>query len=342
MEILNKIKKNTIIIIIMTIIVLFIVLKDDFKEIVNDLRNMDLKYIFIALVLYALYLILHSYVVYKTVNRKDKFTFKESIKHNIIVQFFNGITPFSTGGQPMEIYMLTKHDIKPAKATNYIIQNFIFYQIALVLFGMVAVIINYSLKLFPQVNIIRELVVLGFIINTLVAIILLIISFSKKLTVKMINITLKILHKLNIVKNIEKQKENWEKIVEEFNESANELKKRKLFFIIGVALNFIGLACFYAIPLFIIYALHDYTSMNLVSAITSSAYVMIIGAFVPIPGASGGIEYGFTQFFGNFLSISKTNTTLLIWRFITYYIGMILGAILFNIDKDENKKGERI
>ena len=37
---------------------------------------------------------------------------KEAIKHNIIVQFFNGITPFSTGGQPMEVYMLKEHGIK--------------------------------------------------------------------------------------------------------------------------------------------------------------------------------------------------------------------------------------
>ena len=86
-----------------------------------------------------------------------------------------------------------------------------------------------------------------------------------------------------------------------------------------------------------LYALHDFNSMNLVNTACSSAYVMVVGSFVPIPGASGGIEYSFTQFFGNFLPKTKVNTVLLVWRFITYYLGMIIGAVLFNLDKPKNK-----
>ena len=337
MEIIKNIKKNTIIIVVVTIIVLFVVLRKDFNTIINDLQTMDLKYILIAILLYILYLVLHSYVVYLTVNKKEKFSFLESIKHNVIVQFFNGITPFSTGGQPMEIYMLREHDISLSRATNYILQNFIFYQIALVLFGAVAVFANFTFKLFPKVNLLRDLVALGFLINTLVAVILLFISFSKSITKSFIHYMINILYKINLVKNKDKQVEVWDKRIDEFHECARELKRRKSLFVVGVLLNFLGLLCLYSIPLFILYALHDFHSMDLISTASSSAYVMIVGSFVPIPGASGGIEYGFTQFFGNFLPKTKVNTVLLVWRFITYYLGMIIGAILFNLDKPKNK-----
>ena len=81
----------------------------------------------------------------------------------------------------------------------------------------------------------------------------------------------------------------------------------------------------------------DFSSLSVVDTITSSAYVYVIGAFVPIPGASGGIEYGFTQFYGNFLNVETTFAVLIIWRFITYYLGIIIGGLLFSLEKKVKK-----
>ena len=80
------------------------------------------------------------------------------------------------------------------------------------------------------------------------------------------------------------------------------------------------------------YGLHDFTSLNPITAITSSAYVLLVGSFVPIPGASGGIEYSF----GNFMPTVLLNALLIVWRFITYYFGMILGGFLFSTEKESD------
>ena len=126
MKIIKNIKKNTILLLIITGIVLYIVLKDDFKDIVNTLTKIDIKYILLAFLFYALFIVIKGFVNYKITNDKIKLSLKEAIKHNLITQFFNGVTPFSTGGQPMEVYMLMEHDIPIAKATNQTIQSFIF------------------------------------------------------------------------------------------------------------------------------------------------------------------------------------------------------------------------
>lgn len=336
MDILKNLRKNSFIILLITLMVLYFILKKDFNLIVIYLQNIDLKYIILSFLLFLIYILTGSYTIYKTVNKNNDFTLKESIKHKLIVQFFNGITPFSTGGQPMEIYMLSKHNISISKATNYILQNFIFYQIALVIFGLFAVMINNTFNLFEKSRILENIVLIGFIVNTIVAIILLFISFSKKMTINIIKITIQILSRINIIKNKEKTFEKWSNRIIEFNKCAKELKKNKKLFIFGIVLNFIGLICLYLIPLFLAYSIGDFTNLNAISAITSSAYVMVASSFIPIPGASGGIEYTFTKFFGNFMSLSKTKTILLLWRFITYYLSMILGALLFSIDR-ENK-----
>ena len=333
MENKKTLRKNTFILGFITIIVLYFVLKDDFNNIMDTLLKVDLRFIFIAVVLYFLYIAIRAYMIYITVNNKKKFSLWESIKHNIITQFFNGITPFSTGGQPMEIYMLTRHKISFAKASNYIIQNFMFYQIALVIYGGVAVLYNWCFNIFPNNTLLKELIFLGFVINTIVAVVLFFIASSEKFTHKCMSFIVSMLDKVNIVKDKKAAKERWNKRLVEFHENTKDLMKNKSRFVLGVVLNLISLTCFYIIPLFVVYSFHDFTSLNVMDTIVASAYVLIIGSFVPIPGASGGIEYGFLKFFGNFINGSSMVATLLVWRVITYYLGIIAGGILVNFDR---------
>ena len=86
-------------------------------------------------------------------------------------------------------------------------------------------------------------------------------------------------------------------------------------------------------PLFIVYAMGNFTAFTPGIGIVTSAYIMIIGSFVPIPGATGGLEYGFIQFYGNFVSGSILAAMMLVWRFITYYFGIIVGAIALNVKR---------
>lgn len=336
METIKNIKKNSIILLIITIIVLFLLLKDNLESIVVTLSKINILYLLIAILLYFIYIISKAYIIYKSVNEKDKLTFKEAIKHNIITQFFNGITPFSTGGQPMEVYMIAEHGIKVSKATSVTIENFIFYQTALVIYGIIAVACNWMVNLFPKVALLQHLVLLGFIVNVIVAVSLYIIMLSKTITSKVSNWIITFLGKIKIIKNVSKAKKCWEEKLEEFHNVSKDLLGKRKLLIFGVFINLISLTCLYIIPLFIMYGLHDFTSLNPMTAITSSAYVLIVGSFVPIPGASGGIEYGFIKFFGNFMPTVLLNTLLIVWRFITYYFGMILGGFLFSTEKEND------
>ena len=332
MEIVKNIRKNTILILFITLLVLVLVLKEDFASTVDALKNMDFTYLLLAVFVFALSIVLKGIVSYKVVNEKEKYSLTEAIKHNVIVQFFNGITPFSTGGQPMEVYMLKEHGIRISRGTNFIIQNFIFYQVALVLFGLFAVIYNAKFHLFPDSPILRNLVLLGFLVNTLVAVFLFILAFSKKVTSYIVYHAINILAKLKLIKNKEETKERWKDRITEFHKSTQELKQKKILAITGILLNLLSLACFY-----LVYSLGDFNSLTITESMVTSAYVLIMGSFVPIPGASGGIEYGFLSFFHAFLSSGITSAVLLVWRFITYYLPMIVGAIVFNIDEGRKK-----
>ena len=71
--------------------------------------------------------------------------------------------------------------------------------------------------------------------------------------------------------------------------------------------------------------------MNYITSFVGISYVMLIGSFVPIPGGSGGLEFAFSRFFGLYMIGYVTSSLMIIWRFITYYLGMIIGALVLGV-----------
>ena len=333
---MKNIRKHSFILLLITTAILFFILKDNFGDIVDILLNMNIYYLLISVLLIILFWLCKAFSKYFIIREySKKIRFKTILKQTFITKFFNGITPFSSGGQPMEIYMLKKSGISLAKSTNIILQNFLIYQIVLVLYGMFAIIINYKFNYFESVPILRKLVFLGFFINTFICAITCIICFWKKASKGIVDFVLTIIIKLKLIKNVESITEKINKKVLDFQESADFLLKRKTIVLKSFVANMLALAIFYSIPLFLLMGMGDTFSMDLLSVITSSAYVLLIGSFVPIPGGTGGIEFGFMKFFGSFVTGTVLPALLLIWRFITYYLGIIVGGITFSFYKGD-------
>ena len=329
---MKNFKKNSIILVLITLLILFLVLKDDFNNIVHELVNANFLYIILAFICLLLMFVFDGLAYYKIIKSYDKnYSFIKVLRMLIITKFFNGITPFSTGGQPMQVYMLKKDGFRLTKATNIIIQNFIIYQAALVLYGLIAMAINAKFNYFKNITILKDLIILGFLINTGVMIGLFIISFSNKFNHFIVNKSINILSKLKLVKDKETTLNKWNERVDDFHEGATFLKNNKLLCLESFIYNLLSLTAIYVMPYFVIMALGNVNDVTPLKSIVSSAYILIIGSFVPIPGASGGIEYGYLQFFGSFIKGGILKASLLIWRFISYYFPMIIGAIVFNL-----------
>ena len=332
----SKFKKiiNIVLIVTITSLVLYFSLKDNFKEIINQILNINIFWLIIAFLLLIIYWLLRTLAIHTFIKMvKPTSKFFNSFLLMLRTQFINAITPFATGGQPYQVYYLKKSNISISKSTSIIVENFIVYQIALVTLGLIALFSNMFFHIFTKNELLSHLIALGFFMNTLVIVVLFILSFGKKLNKTLLNIGITFLTKLRIVKDKQKQLDKWNEKITNFHKSASILLKNKKQFIKTIIYNFIALIALYLIPLIILFAFGDYHSINAYEVIITSAYVMLIGSFVPIPGGSGGLEYGFVAFYGNFITGSMLSAVMLIWRFITYYFGMIIGAIAFYIKK---------
>lgn len=326
---------NISLLILVTGVVLYFSLKDNFEVIVDQIFNVNKWWLLVALFLMGSYWFLKSIVIYRSVGYfKKDYTMRDAVHLTFVTQFFNAVTPFSSGGQPFQVYTLKKKGLTIPEATNVIIQDFIVYQIALVLLGTLAIIANALFHLYPEVGLLKQLVTIGFTLNFAVIIILFLIAFSEKMDRFFIHLGIKILDFFHLVKDKEKKIESWNHYIHNFHDGAVTLVRDKKHLFKLIFLNFLALCCLYLVPLVILFSMGNYTAFNGLEAIITSAYVMLIGAFVPIPGGTGGLEYSFIAFYGNFITGSVLRAMMLLWRFITYYLGMILGGIALNFKRN--------
>ena len=106
------------------------------------------------------------------------------------------------------------------------------------------------------------------------------------------------------------------------------MKNNKKNTILSFLFNLISLWILYLVPVFVFYAFGNY-DLSFFESFVASSFTYLIGSFVPIPGATGGLEYGFVDFFKVFISnTTMLSAGMLLWRLITYYFSMFLGGII--------------
>ena len=333
----EKLKKvaNIIVLALVTCLVLYFSLKDNFNTIINEIINVNIFWLVISFLLAISFWFFKAIATTRIANifKKD-YSIKQGMRLVLETNFFHAITPFAVGGQPYEIYSLKKSKLKITEATNVSIVNFIVYQIALVLLGIIAIVYNHHFVLLKENDLLKNLVVIGFLVNFIVIVALFLLTCTKKINKILMKFIIEVLNKIHLVKNKDEKIKQFNEYLNEFHQGAKILLHDKKLFIKLIFVHFIGLISSYLIPLTLAYAM-GISSYTGIEAIVLSSYVMLIGAFVPIPGGTGGLEYGFMTFYGSFIKGSKLNAIMLLWRFITYYFAMILGAILLGIRKKE-------
>lgn len=334
----NK-KINIIILLFALALVLYFTLKDNFDDITHELSKVNFLIFIFAILIFILSLLFKSISLHIFIKEHEKkYSFIKIFELTLIGQFLNGITPFQSGGQPFQVYLLRKDGIRISDSTNAMIKDFISFQIALILMGIIAIVTNCWLGIIPQKSYLTWLIGLGFLINVIVLIFLMLITCAKKITLKIINKILDFFFRFNFTKRFKITKQKIIKGLDNFYDGGMELKKDRKNLIMAVITNLINLLLLYTVPFIIFRSMGSY-EVSILSSIVCTSFVMLIGNFVPIPGATGGIEYGFISFFKSFnISFPVLSGVMLLWRFVTYFLGMLIGFITLALKEGVDKK----
>lgn len=299
--------------------------KTPLREIIKDAHGLNwLAFSFIFIFMLASFA-LEAGVIYILSQRKGepKRSIWSYLRVPYIEALFNGITPMSTGGQPSMLAAMIQIGIEGGRATSILLMKFILYQIV-VFFAYITTIIFGFHMVATRFSGLAIFIMIGLIIHVSSTIFLFSIMFAYKWTKKITNWIMNILAKIVSSIKVEKWRKTTIEKIETFYSESQKLKKERKKLRVALVLTILQLLAFYSIPYIILLALNVNSSW--VEVTQMNIMLIMFMSIIPIPGATGGAEYSFQTLFSAFVtSNSALVLGMFLWRFVTYFFGMILG-----------------
>ena len=283
---------------------------------------------------------IYKYVLMmQEMNRKDNFNLKHAGKVArrtvLLGKYYDNITPAAIGGQPFQIYYMRKNSNLPDGVST-----------SIPIFGMMSgqigfIIIAALCFLFGSLSINNAVLIgtacFGLLFYAFWPITIMIATFLPKATTELINIIVKFLAKIHIVKDRRATTKKVEYEITEYAKCVKRILKTRGLFAKTVMLSVAFHILVSMIPFFVLTAFGggvDFLPCFVTTvAVTSAVY------FIPTPGNAGAAEGAFFVVFSA-LSSGYMFWAMLVWRFFSYYVYILAGPVIYFIMHLERKRGK--
>lgn len=341
MDNLKKIKRNSIIFILLIVLTFYILLKDqNMSEVIRLLLNVKKEYILIGILCMCAFMVCEALNIGRTLKvLSGKRSFIKNIKYAMIGFFFSSITPAASGGQPMQVYYMHKDNISISHSTLSALMELLSSQIVTIVFSIIGIIVNYEF-LYQNLNNLIYAVFLGLFLNLLILFFLFVFIFSKRISTLLIRILIKLLRFFRL-KKIAEIEAKLEDEISTYHESAGYIKKHKKVMLKIILTACIQMIVYYSIPYWV-YCSFGFTGYNIFEFITLQAVLYTTVSALPLPGAVGISESAFLIIYKVLFPTTILSSAMLLNRGISFYIPVLITgsiiAISSLINKIENNK----
>ncbi len=307
------------------VMIVYLLFVDKLENVLNALRNINPIFLVVCILFMLGYWLCESatvHVILKALHPRARFW--HTWLDTIIGQYFNCITPCASGGQPMQAYYFVQLGVPLGAGLTALLSRFIVYQFVLTAYSVFTLVVGFNQfggdlsqkGLMP-------FVLIGFVINTAVIVFLLSIALWKNGTVKAANGIITLLTKMHIVKKPMHWRLYFTREVNKFHENFKFLKKNVWIIVKSCFFTFIQLTLYLSIS-YVLYRGFGLEGESLLKIISYQAYVLMISSFIPLPGAMGAAELGYSGFFRDMFG-AYTGVSTMLWRIFTFYLPILVG-----------------
>lgn len=282
-------KKMTIlnfllIIVILAGLLIYMIQVDGLDNIFQLLTQVDYKWVLAGVGCLLIHWLCEATVLHIPIKKMyPNQTITNSIKVSMIGQLFNNITPFSTGGQPMQAYELSKTGKRVSDSLSAMAIKFIITQSALVISTLIVVFFEFE---FFE-NLMQDyfwVAVVGFVVNILAIFVVILAGIKKKLITSITTPIVKFLGKIHILKHPDKTLEKLNESIDNFGAQFKFMKSEKKMvakmFLVAVLQSF----AYYSIT-YMVYRAFGNSGVSFFQIIPIQAFLLLIMTFVPTPGS---------------------------------------------------------
>ena len=330
---------DVLIFLLLIIITFFFVFKDqDLGEALSAFYNAKFSFVFLGILLMVGYFAIEAWNIYSILKSfGEKLTYGQAFKFTLIGFFFCSVTPGASGGQPLEIYYMSKEKISTAHATLALLIQLCGVQISMMGLGLIGIL--FSLR-YMETSIIW-LTLLGLLINGIALAILLIGIFSKKLTHRLVDFGIAVL-KLFGYKKIEQKRKSIDKVLKQYGDGAVYIKTHKKEFWTCIGRTTLQMVFYFLIP-FCVYKALGLSGTSFIQLFFFQAVLFMATSGLPLPGAIGASEAVFLSLFGVAFGEEMLGGAMLLNRSISFYwfVLITLVVVFINIVKIKAAKEEK-
>ncbi|MGN0823582.1 MAG: YbhN family protein [Candidatus Coproplasma sp.] len=267
-------------------------------------------------------------IIDKTVT--GSFRFSSSIKTSFLGKYYDAVTPFATGGQPMQIYYLNSKGISGGNSTAIVLIRYFSSIITWVMLGSVLMILGTVRHVLDGTTGKTLLLVTGWVgvgVNLIIPIFIAFFLIFPKAMTKLTRGLVRLGKKMRIVKDEEKALKKATKVVDDFKHSFKVMATSPLMLVLLIIVSFAEAFLTFSVPFFVMKAFSCNVEGQLITVMALNAFATFGVSFIPTPGNSGVMEgmaaLAFSAAAGNTLAWS-----VLVWRLAVYYIYIIVGLCI--------------
>lgn len=315
--------------ILLMLLVIGIILKDDYSIILIQLSKISLIAYLPILFLCASLGMIQGLILYRLAKPyQTNFKISEGILFAFSGSFFNSVTPLG-GGQVSLTYILRKKHFSYTEIAAILWKDFFLFQLALII--TVTMILGISMKQalpdFPKTVV---WILFGYCINISVILFLYSMNRFPQLYIKISSLLILFLKKLHFIQDPETLFIKGKDMIDQFNIHTSQLKQNKKETFLIIITHGCRLLLLYAVPYLIALLLQlPLTLEDLFRVISISCFVHMLNALTPLPGDAGWSEGMFIFLFMSMFTKSAAGSMMILWRFATFYLNIILGACCF-------------
>lgn len=280
-----------------------------------------------------------------------KWHFTTCFETAIIGCYYNNVTPLAVGGQPFEIYHLSKHGVHGGVASSLPIVSFFLTQFAFVIMSIISLVL-YTTNSFHAPTFITDalpitlfytLAIIGIICCLMMPLTVLLFCLFPRVCSKLVGAFVKIGAKLHLIKTPE---QTLYKTLKNVIHNSKCIKKiAKNFWVLSSAtlLSFceqlaLVSTSYFAMRTFgfdikLMGGFNEWLVVCQISFILLSAV-----SFIPTPGNSGAADGFFYIFFSSCVMSGFTFLSMVLWRFLSFYSFILIGFIFANLKKKSDAK----
>lgn len=250
--------------------------------------------------------------------------FRRCLGFSLVGFYVSSITPSSTGGQPAQIYYMTKNGVSAAHGALNMMLIAVCYQVTALLYGAVTSVA--MPWLIPSMGVGMGLLLLfgAAVMLTLTALMLSFLflpNAARRLSTWVLNLGAK----LRFVKDRAALEMKLERQMEEYREGAACIRSNPGLVPPLLLLNFLQLTAIYLVP-YTVYRAFGLSGHGVFELVGAQALLTLAVSALPLPGAVGATEGGFIRSFAIFFGPSLVTPAVLVSRGISFYAFLLISG----------------